>query len=76
MSTLGNAQHREYPGADGTVEGAIAELDALLAAFEAEDRCRADDEARWLISPATMLRDLEAFLDAECATIEADDDLV
>jgi hypothetical protein len=68
MSTLGNGKHTEYPGADGTLEGALDAIEALLAACVADDR-RQGAAGLSLVSPATMLRDLEAWLDAEQARL-------
>jgi len=75
MSTLGNGRHTEFPGADGTLEGALAEVDALLAALVAADRGRGSAD-RSLVSPATLVRDLAAWLEAEDAQRAADDGVV
>jgi hypothetical protein len=72
MSTLGNGKHTPYPGADGTLAGALAEVDALLAALVAQDRGRGSAD-RALVSPATLVRDLEAWLDAADAQRTAED---
>jgi len=74
MSTLGNGTHTPYPGADGTLEGALAELDALVAALLAAGRGRGSAD-RALVSPATLVRDLAAWLDAETARRSAEDGL-
>jgi len=72
MSTLGDGKPTVYPGADGTLEGAMASLEALRAAFIAADR-RGGDADLSLVSPATRMRALEAWLDAEEARRAADD---
>jgi len=72
MSTLGPGKHTPYPGADGTLEGALAELDALLAALLAAGRSRGSAD-RSLVSPATQVRDLAAWLEAETARRSAGD---
>jgi len=79
MSTLGNGAHTPYPGADGTLEGALAEVDALLARFVAEAMVDAmlqtldHDTDVAIVSPATLLRTLEAWLDAADVQRTAED---
>lgn len=63
MSTLGPGKHTPYPGSpDGTLEGAIRELDALLEQMRHEDQMRLSPEELLYLSPADILARIEAQL--------------
>jgi hypothetical protein len=64
MSTLGDGKHTPYPGADGTVEGALCELDACIEQMVLEDRLRLSPEELLTLSPADILARVQTQLPA------------